>query len=84
MLRFDKARYLSLLVKFTLSVRLSNSLSRSSILLFLEVVNIVSILFYNFIEFNILLYTFLEISLAQYNDYIICLISFSTFSRVSV
>ena len=43
---------------------------------------IVSILFYNFIQFIILLYTFLVISFARYREYIICLISFSKFLDV--
>ena len=75
MLRFDKATYLSILFKFNLSVRLSNSL-------FLELMNIVSILFHNFMEFIILLYTFLVNSFARYKKCMICLISFSKFSDV--
>ena len=77
MLRFDKA---ALLFKFILSVTLSNSLWGSDVSLFL--INIVSILFYNFIEFIILLYTFLVITFARYKEYIIYLISFSKFSDV--
>ena len=42
----------------------------------------VSILFYNFIEFIVLLYIFLIISFARYKEYMICLISFSTFSII--
>ena len=49
-------------------------------LLFKEFMNIVSILFYNFIEFIILLYNFLVISFARYKEYIIFLNSFSKFS----
>ena len=82
MLKFDKATYLSLLFKFILSERFSNSLSGSDVLLFSEFINIVSILPYNFIEFIMLLYTFLVISFARYREYIICLISFSKFSDV--
>ena len=52
----------------------------SDVLLFSEFINIVSILFYNFIEFMILLNTFLAISFPRYKDYIKCLISFSKFS----
>ena len=48
----------------------------------LEFTNIVSTLFYNFIEFIILLYTYLVFSFARYKEYIICLISFSKFSDV--
>ena len=44
MLRFDKAKYLSLPFRFVLSGRLSNSLSGSNILLFLEFINILFIL----------------------------------------
>ena len=43
MFRFDKATNLSLLFKFTLSERLSVSLRKSDVLLFLELTNIVSI-----------------------------------------
>ena len=68
--------------KFILSKRLSNGPRVSEVLLFSEFMNIVSILFYNFIEFIILLYTFLVISFAGYKEYRICLISFSTFSDV--
>ena len=41
MLRFDKAIYLSFLLKSILSVRLSNSLGGSDILLLLEFLSIV-------------------------------------------
>ena len=64
MLRFDRVTYLSLLFKFIFHEKLSNSLLGSAVLLFLEFINMVSILFYNFIEFIILSYTFLEISFA--------------------
>ena len=82
MLRFNKATYLSLHFKFILTERLSNSLCGSGVLLFSEFINIVSILFHNFIEFIILLCTFLVISFARYKECIICLISFSKFSDV--
>ena len=81
MLRFDKARYLSLLFKVILSERLNNSLWGSDLLLFLELIK-VSILYYTFIEFIILLYTFLVISFARYKEYMIWRISFSKFSDV--
>ena len=58
MLKFDKATYLFFLFKFILLERLSNSLCGSNVLLFQEFINIVSILFYNFIELIMLLYTF--------------------------
>ena len=80
MLRFDTAKYLSFIFKSTFSERLSNSLLGSDVL-FLECINIVSILFYNFTEFIILLYTFLVISFARYKEYIY-LIGFSKFSEV--
>ena len=82
MLRFDKATYLSLLFKFTLCKRLSNSLWGSDALIFLEFVNIVSILFYNFTEFILLLHTFLVISFGRYKEYMICLSSFNKFLGV--
>ena len=82
MLRFDKATCLSFLFKFILSERLSNSLSGSDVLLFPEIINIVPILFYNFIEFIILSQTFFVISFGRYKEYIICLISFSKFLDV--
>ena len=80
MLRFDKTTYLSLVFKLILSERLSNSLQGSDVLLFPEFINIVSILFYNFIKFIISIYTFLVITFARYKKYIICLISISEFS----
>ena len=80
MLRFDKATYSSLLFKVILSVRLSNSLRGSDDLLFLEFINKVSILFYNFTEFILLLNSLLVISFSQYKKYIIRLISFSKFT----
>ena len=73
MLKFDKSTYLSplsLLFKSISSKRLSDSLRGSDVSLFPEFINIVSILFYNFIELIILLYTFLVISFAQYREYI--------------
>ena len=82
MLRFDGARYLSLLFKFILSERLSDSLWGSDVLLFSEFTNLASILFYNFIEFIILLYTFLVILFAQYKECIIWWITFINLSDV--
>ena len=77
MLRFDKATYLSLIFKFILSERLSNSVGGSDVLLFSEFINIVSILFYKFIEFSIFLYAFLVTSFPLYKKYLIFLISIS-------
>ena len=62
--------HFSLLFKFVSSKRLSNSLWGSDGLLFHEFINIVSILFYNFVKLIILLYTFLVISFAWYKKYI--------------
>ena len=55
--KFDKAVYLSFL-RSILFARLSNSLSGSDFLLYLEFINIVSIFDYTFTELIILLYTF--------------------------
>ena len=52
MLRFNKATHFSLLFKSMLSERLSNSPWESDVLIFSEFINIASILFYIFIEFN--------------------------------
>ena len=41
MVRFDKATYLSYLLKSILYVRLSNSVQGSDVLLFLEFINII-------------------------------------------
>ena len=79
MLRFYKATTLSFTFKFVFSERLSISLWRLSILSFSEFIIIVSLLFFNFIEFIILLNTLLVIAFVQYKDYRICLISFSKF-----
>ena len=64
------------MVKSILPERLNNSLWQSYVLLFSEFANIVSILFYIFIEFIILLHTFLVISFAKYKEDIIWRISF--------
>ena len=64
MVRFDKAKYLSLVFTFILSKRYSNSHWGSDVLLFSEFINIVYILLYNFIGFIILLYAFLVIYFA--------------------
>ena len=55
---------------------------RSDVLQFSGFTNIVSILFYNFIEFIVLLYTFLVISFAPHKEYMVCLISVRKFSDV--
>ena len=65
-----------------LSERLSNSLWKSDVFLFQKFINIVSILFYIFIEFIILLYTFLVISFLWQKEYMTCWILFSRFSDV--
>ena len=65
--------------KFVLSGRFSNSLWGSDSLLFPKFVNIVSMLFYNYLEFIILLDTSLVISFGRYKEYMICWISFSKF-----
>ena len=72
----------SLLFKFISFERLRNSVLGSDVLLFLEFINMVCILFYNFTEFIILLYAFLVIYFARCRKYMNCLISFSKFSDV--
>ena len=82
MLRFDKPTYLSFLFKFILFERLSKSLWGSSVLLFPDFINIVPILFYNFVEFIILLYTFLVISFTlnkEFKKFWFHLVSFQMF-----
>ena len=66
--------------KFIVSINLRNSLWGSDAPLFYEFIDIISILFYNFIEFIIFSYAVLVISFAWYKEYIICLVSFSKFS----
>ena len=68
MLRFDRVLYLSLLFKSAFSEKLSNSLWGSDLLLFSELIIIVTILFYDFIEFILLLYAFLVTSLLDTNN----------------
>ena len=67
--------YLKRIYHFSLSLflseRFNNNLRGSDVLLFSEFINVVSILFYNFVEFIILLYTRLEISFARYKKKII-------------
>ena len=82
MLRFDKATYLSLFVKFILSKILSNSMWRSAVLLFPELINSVFILIYNFFEFIIWLHTFLVISISQWKECMIDLFDFIYISDV--
>ena len=74
--------YLSLLLVFMFILS-------GGMLLFSEFINIVSTLFYNFIEFIMLMYTFLVISLQKmkriytlYKEHIVWRISFSKFSDV--
>ena len=69
MLRFDKATIVSLLFKFILSLRLTNSLWGLDVLLLPEFINIVFILYENCVEFIILLYNFLVISFARLKEY---------------
>ena len=76
MLRFDKVIYLSLLFKFLLSERLSNSLE-DQMFFFSKFINIICILYYAFV---ILLSILLVISFARYKQYAIY--TFSTFSDV--
>ena len=47
------------------------------VLLFLKLIKVVPILFYNVLEFIILFYTFLIICFTRYKEYVICPISFS-------
>ena len=82
MLRFNKAAYLSPIFNSSLSERLSNNLWGSDVLLFLEFLNKVFILFYNFIDLIILLYTFLVLSFARYKEYTIWHILFIKFPDV--
>ena len=65
-----------------LSERLSNNLWGLEVSLFSEFINIVPILFCNFIGFITLFYTFLVISFSWYKEYMICLILLSKFSNV--
>ena len=81
MLRFGRATYLWVSYKFILSVKLSNGIWGSDVPLLLEFINIVFILFCNFIEFIMLLYTFLVNSFSRYKEYN-CPISLSEFSDV--
>ena len=64
MLRDDKGTHFSFFFNLILSKRWSNSLWECDTLLFPEFINIVSILFYNLIEFIILLDIFLVIYFA--------------------
>ena len=82
MQKIYKATYLLLLFGIILSGRLSNCLCRLGVSLFLEFINIVSTLHYNYIKLVMLLYTFLVIYFSQYKKYIIWMISFSKFSDV--
>ena len=82
MLRLDKAMCLSLLFKSILSEIFSNSLWKSHILLFVELISIVTILPYKSIKLAILLYTVLVIFFPWYKEYIIWQILCSSFSSI--
>ena len=68
---FDEGTYLSLFFEFALSVRLSDNLRGSVVLIFSELINIASILYYIYVEFIVLLYIFLVISFSQNKEYMI-------------
>ena len=68
---FDEGTYLSLFFEFALSVRLSYNLRGSVVLIFSELINIASILYYIYVEFIMLLYIFLVISFSQNKEYMI-------------
>ena len=68
---FDEGTYLSLFFEFALSVRLSDNLRGSVVLIFSELINIASILYYIYVEFIMLLYIFLVISFSQNKEYMI-------------
>ena len=82
MLGFDKAIYLSLFLKSILSVRLNNSMWESDVLLFFELINIVFIFVLYLYWIDYIVTYFLVTSLPRYKEYMICLISFNTFSGV--
>ena len=68
---FDEGTYLSLFFEFALSIRLSYNLRGSVVLIFSELINIASILYYIYVEFIMLLYIFLVISFSQNKEYMI-------------
>ena len=68
---FDEGTYLSLFFEFALSVRLSDNLRGSVVLIFSELINIASILYYIYVEFIMLLYIFLVISFSKNKEYMI-------------
>ena len=68
---FDEGTYLSLFFEFALSVRLSYNPRGSVVLIFSELINIASILYYIYVEFIMLLYIFLVISFSQNKEYMI-------------
>ena len=75
--------YLSFILKSILSVRLSDSLRESHVLLFSEFMNTVFIfgLHFYWIHYTVVyLYSFSVISFAWYKEYMICLISFNKIS----
>ena len=82
MLRFDKTIYLSFRLKYVLSVRLSNSLWESDVLLFSEFINIVFIFVFYFCWIHYIVIHILVTSFAWFKEYMICLIMFSKSSGV--
>ena len=81
MLRFFKAILLSPLLQSNLSVNLSIKTCGLEVLIFSELVNIVSV-FYFCIDLIMLLYTFLVISFVWIKEQTIFLISFNTISEL--
>ena len=81
MLRFFKAILLSPLLQSNLSVNLSIKTCGLEVLIFSELVNIVSV-FYFCIDLIMLLYTFLVISFGWFKEQAICLILFNKRSEL--
>ena len=82
MLRFDKTRYLRLLFNIIYSVRLSDSLWRSDVLLFLEFINIVFLFVLYLYWIHYIFIYFFRNPFCSIKRYMICLISFNKISNV--
>ena len=82
MLKFDQETFLLLLFKFALSKDWITHCECQMFLPFREFINIVSILFHNFVYIITLLHALMVISFGWHKEYIICLVFFSKFTDV--
>ena len=74
MLGFDKATYLTLLIKFISSLRLINSFSVLDVLLFLKFIDLASFFMIYLYLIHYIVKSIFSNFFAQYKEYMICLL----------